>query len=125
VNLRGPEVTNALLELFAVTRWQQLDFLVLDMPPGFGDAALDIMRFIPRAEVVIVKTPSILSRSVAARAEAALGKAGIKILGTVENYSQNGIRPDINLEAAYGKPRELLKTQFAADVETWLKAKAA
>lgn len=121
VNLRGEEITNAILELIAVTRWQELDYLILDMPPGFADTALDIIRFMPQAEVLIVKTPSVLSKNLVAKAQAALNELGVKIIGEIENYSINGIKPDINLEGAYGKPKELLKTQFAADVETCLK----
>ena len=117
VNLRGDEITAAILELLAVTRWRQLDFLILDMPPGFADAALDIIRFIPRAEVLLVKTPSMLSQNLLAKAESVLKELNVKILGVIENMSPNGIRRDSSLEAAYGKPLELLKTPFAADLE--------
>jgi ATP-binding protein involved in chromosome partitioning len=121
VNLRGNEITNALLELVAVTRWQELDYLILDMPPGFADTALDIIRFIPRAEVLIVKTPSVLSKNMVDKAEAALKNLGVKVIAEVENLSPSGVRPDNNLEAAYGKPRQLLKTQFAADLDKAVK----
>lgn len=116
VNLRGAEVTNAILELLAVTRWQELDFLILDMPPGFADAALDIIRFIPQAEVLIVTTPSILSKTLAEKAEETLIEMGVKIAGRIENMSEKGIREDSTLEAAYGNPEEILATDFAADL---------
>ncbi|MDR1684357.1 MAG: P-loop NTPase [Elusimicrobiota bacterium] len=118
VNLRGPEMTNAVLELLAVTRWQRLDYLILDMPPGFADTALDIIRFVPRAEVLAVKTPSILSKNLAAKALQALAGLNVKVLGGIENMSARGLRTDAALEAAYGKPRELLKTQFAQDLQS-------
>ncbi|MDI6805946.1 MAG: P-loop NTPase, partial [Candidatus Bathyarchaeia archaeon] len=44
--LRGVDVSNALIELLAITRWGKLDFLVVDMPPGIGDATLDLLRLI-------------------------------------------------------------------------------
>jgi len=121
VNLRGDEITAAILELLAVSRWQQLDYLILDMPPGFADAALDIIRFIPRAEILLVRTPSVLSQNLIAKAEIVLKGLDVKILGVVENMSSAGIRRDTALEDAYGKPLELLKTQFAADLERIIK----
>ncbi|MDR1123763.1 MAG: P-loop NTPase [Elusimicrobiota bacterium] len=121
VNLRGEEITAAILELLAVTRWQQLDYLILDMPPGFGDAALDIIRFIPRCETLLVRAPSALSQNILAKTEAALLDFGVKILGELQNMSLDAIRYDEGLEAAYGKPQELLKTQFAADLEREMK----
>lgn len=57
--LRGAEVSSAVAELLAVTLWPELDLLLVDLPPGLGDAILDVMRFIPRAEVVAVTTPSL------------------------------------------------------------------
>lgn len=121
VSLRGAEITGALLELLAVTRWQELDYLALDMPPGFSDAALDIIRFIPRAEILLVHTPSALSQNLLAKAEIALKNFNVKILGGVQNMTPKGLRFDDGLEAAYGKPRELLKTQFAAELEGEIK----
>ena len=56
--LRGADTTDALLELLAITRWRDLDVLVLDLPPGLGDAALDVIRFIPRVEFLLLGTGS-------------------------------------------------------------------
>ncbi|MCK5023812.1 MAG: P-loop NTPase, partial [Candidatus Aenigmarchaeota archaeon] len=42
--LRGGDISNAIIELLAITRWEELDFLVIDMPPGIGDIALDTIR---------------------------------------------------------------------------------
>ncbi|MDR0734539.1 MAG: P-loop NTPase [Elusimicrobiota bacterium] len=121
VNLRGEEITSAILELLTVTRWQQLDYLILDMPPGFGDAALDIIRFIPQCEVLLVRTPGALSQNIIAKAEAALRDLCVKILGELQNMARAAVRYDDSLEVAYGKPRELLKTQFAEDLEREIK----
>jgi ATP-binding protein involved in chromosome partitioning len=122
VNLRGAEITNALLELLAVTRWQELDYLILDMPPGFSDAALDIIRFVPRAEVLLVSTPGALSQKLIAKTEATLKNFNVKIAGTIANMSPKGIAFDDGLEAAYGNPAKLLKTKFAADLEKQIKS---
>ena len=59
--LRGEDVSNALIELLSVTQWGELDFLVIDMPPGIGDAVLDLVRLIKRIEFLIVTTPSLLA----------------------------------------------------------------
>jgi ATP-binding protein involved in chromosome partitioning len=56
--LRGIDITNAIIELFAITRWGELDYLLIDMPPGIGDTTLDIFRLLKRAEFLVVATPS-------------------------------------------------------------------
>ncbi|RLF93197.1 ATP-binding protein, partial [Thermococci archaeon] len=48
--LRGVDISNALIELLAVTLWGELDFLIIDMPPGIGDAILDVIRLIKKIE---------------------------------------------------------------------------
>src|SRR3990172_12608597 len=59
--LRGADVSNALLELLSITQWGELDFLIIDMPPGIGDVVLDLVRLIQRIEFLIVTTPSLLA----------------------------------------------------------------
>ena len=59
--LRGADISNALIELLSVTQWGQLDFLVVDMPPGIGDAVLDLIRLVDGIEFLIVTTPSLLA----------------------------------------------------------------
>jgi ATP-binding protein involved in chromosome partitioning len=59
--LRGADTSNALIELLAVTLWGDLDFLVFDMPPGIGDAVLDLIKLVPRVEFLIVTTSSRLA----------------------------------------------------------------
>jgi ATP-binding protein involved in chromosome partitioning len=54
VPLRGADISDAIIELLAITQWGELDFLIIDMPPGINDAALDVIRLIPRAEVLAV-----------------------------------------------------------------------
>ena len=59
--LRGIDVSNALIELMSITRWGKLDYLVLDMPPGIGDATLDVMRLVRDTKFLIVTTSSRLA----------------------------------------------------------------
>lgn len=124
VPLRGANVSDAIIELLAVTQWGELDFLVLDMPPGINDAALDVMRFIGRAEVLAVTTPSVLAHDVLDRSLALYRKLRAPVLGVVENMSSGrapkgaaaAIRRDPALERALGRPAALLKTAFARDL---------
>lgn len=126
VPLRGAEASSAMLELLAITQWGELDFLVLDMPPGIGDAGLDVVRWMRRAELLVVTTPSSLSRESAKRALSLFGRLGVRIAGVVENMRRGEPLPefqgapllgsidfDPELEAAMGKPERLLETSFA------------
>lgn len=86
--LRGTALTAALLELLAITRWGDLDLLVLDMPPGIGDTALDAMRFLPRCEYLVVTTPSLVVRETVRRTLTLLRERGAAIRGLVENMQR-------------------------------------
>ncbi len=121
VPLRGANVSDAIIELLAITRWGELDFLVLDMPPGINDAALDVMRFARKAEILAVTTPSVIARDVLERSLALYKKMKVPVLGVIENMSGGGRKPpgalasiltDPGLEAALGRPAALLKTAF-------------
>lgn len=87
VPLRGADVSNAFLELMAVTVWEDLDYLVLDMPPGIGDEIMDVLRFIPKSEIVIVTTPSTLALGIAERLVEFLLRSGTRITGLIENMT--------------------------------------
>ncbi len=129
VPLRGANVSDAIIELLAITQWGDLDFLVLDMPPGINDAALDVMRFARKAEVLAVTTPSLIARDVLARSLELYRGLKVPVLGVVENMSEGGkakgaaavIRRDSGLEKALGRPAALLKTAFSADLGRALK----
>jgi len=124
VPLRGANISDAIIELLAITQWGELDFLVLDMPPGINDAALDVIRFAGRAEVLAVTTPSLLAHDVLARSLELYRKMEVPVLGVIENMSSGAglkgaaaaIRPDRGLEKALGRPAALLKTAFARDL---------
>ncbi len=61
VPLRGDEVASAIREILAITRWGELDYLVIDTPPGMSDPLLELLTFIKRVKPVVVTTPSLLS----------------------------------------------------------------
>ncbi|MCW4055104.1 MAG: Mrp/NBP35 family ATP-binding protein [Candidatus Bathyarchaeota archaeon] len=87
--LRGADVSNALIELLAVTQWGKLDFLVLDMPPGIGDAVLDLVRLVKRIEFLIVTTPSLLAFETVKKQVRLLQDLKIPIIGVLENIKMN------------------------------------
>ena len=122
VPLRGADVSDAIIELLAITQWGELDFLVLDMPPGINDAALDALRFMRRAEILAVTTPSLIARDVLARSLALYRKLKVPVLGVLENMAAarrpaaGALRQDPGLEKALGRPAALLKTAFARDL---------
>ncbi len=87
--LRGVDVSNALIELLAVTQWGELDFLVLDMPPRIGDAVLDLVRLVKRIEFLIVTTPSRLAFETVKKQVQLLQDLKVPIIGVVENMKMN------------------------------------
>jgi ATP-binding protein involved in chromosome partitioning len=87
--LRGADVSNALIELLAVTQWGELDFLVLDMPPGIGDAILDLVRLVKRIEFLIVTTPSRLAFETVKKQVRLLQDLKVPIIGVVENMKMD------------------------------------
>jgi len=89
VPLRGTDVSNALIELLAITRWGKLDYLVLDMPPGIGDATLDLIRLIKNVRFLIVTTPSRLAFETVRKLVSLLQAMNIPITGVVENMKMN------------------------------------
>lgn len=127
VPFRGTDVSSALLELIAITRWDDLDYLILDMPPGVGDATLDLMRHLPRAEYLVVTTPSLLSHETVARLEGLLMRCQRPILGTIRNRVTDSapgpdaittwdIRYDPNFESSIGDPGRLIECQLSLDL---------
>jgi ATP-binding protein involved in chromosome partitioning len=132
--LRGAEVSNALIELLAVTLWGTLDFLVIDMPPGIGDAVLDIVRLVKRIEFLIVTTSSLLAFETVKKQVNLLCDLKMPVIGVVENMKMDqasGVRVetkkiglkyisaipfDLRVEDAIGNPNRLLKTKFGKNI---------
>lgn len=129
VPLRGSDVSQAALELLAVTQWGEQEFLVMDMPPGIGDASLDMVRWIKRAELLAVTTPAVLSVETLKRSLALFERLNVPLLGIVENLGAGAPSPfshhakflgsiqrDSGLEAATGQPERILRTRFAEEL---------
>ncbi|NJE55011.1 Mrp/NBP35 family ATP-binding protein [Thermococcus sp. 21S9] len=132
--LRGKEISDALIELLTITRWDELDYLVIDMPPGLGDQLLDVLRFLKRGEFLVVATPSKLALNVVEKLIQLLLEEKHKVLGVVENMKLNdeedvrklaerynvpyliGIPFYPDLDAKIGNVEELMKTEFAEKV---------
>jgi ATP-binding protein involved in chromosome partitioning len=84
---RGPMVTQALEQLLRETNWRELDYLIVDMPPGTGDIQLTLAQKVPVTGVVIVTTPQDIALMDARKGLKMFEKVGIPILGLVENMS--------------------------------------
>jgi ATP-binding protein involved in chromosome partitioning len=84
---RGPMLGKMLRNFFAEIEWGQLDYMLLDLPPGTGDIALDVHQIIPQSQEIIVTTPHATAAFVAARAGAMAIKTEHAIIGVVENMS--------------------------------------
>jgi ATP-binding protein involved in chromosome partitioning len=84
---RGPMVTQALQQLLTDTRWHDVDYLIVDMPPGTGDIQLTLAQQVPVTGAVIVTTPQDIALLDARKGLKMFEKVGIPILGIVENMS--------------------------------------
>jgi len=84
---RGPMVTQALQQLLGQTNWRDLDYLVVDMPPGTGDIALTLSQQVPVTGAVIVTTPQDIALIDARKGLKMFEKVGVPILGLVENMA--------------------------------------
>jgi len=84
---RGPMVTQALEQLLTETRWRDLDYLVVDLPPGTGDIQLTLAQKVPVTGAVIVTTPQDIALIDARKGLKMFEKVGVPILGIVENMA--------------------------------------
>jgi ATP-binding protein involved in chromosome partitioning len=84
---RGPMLHKALEQFLTDVYWGEVDYLVVDMPPGTGDVSLSIAQFLPRAEVLVVTTPQPAAQRVAVRAAAMAEKVDLEVVGVIENMS--------------------------------------
>lgn len=137
--LRGKEISDALIELLTITRWDELDYLIIDMPPGLGDQLLDALRFLKRGEFLVVATPSKLALNVVRKLIELLKEEGHSVIGIVENMKLHSEQLDDEkdvealakrfgipylggipfypeLDAKIGNVDELMKTEFAGKI---------
>ncbi|MEO1247142.1 MAG: iron-sulfur cluster carrier protein ApbC [Pseudomonadota bacterium] len=84
---RGPMVTSALNQMLTQTLWQDLDYLIVDMPPGTGDIQLTLSQQVPVSGAVIVTTPQDIAAIDARKGLAMFRKVSIPVLGVIENMS--------------------------------------
>jgi ATP-binding protein involved in chromosome partitioning len=84
---RGPMITQAMMQLLNDTRWDMLDYLVVDLPPGTGDIQLTLAQKVPVAGAVIVTTPQDIALLDARKALKMFEKVEVAVLGIVENMS--------------------------------------
>jgi len=84
---RGPMVTQALIQLLETTRWGELDYLIVDMPPGTGDTQLTLSQRVPVSGAVIVTTPQDIALLDARKGLRMFQKVAVPVLGVVENMS--------------------------------------
>jgi len=84
---RGPMVTQALEQMLYSTRWRELDYLVIDLPPGTGDIQLTLAQKVPLAGAIIVTTPQDIALLDARKGLKMFEKVSVPILGIVENMS--------------------------------------
>lgn len=133
--LRGVDISNSIVELLAITRWGTLDFLIIDMPPGIGDATLDTIRLMKRSKFLIITTQSKVALETVKKLVKMLKELEIPIIGIIENMRiikssfvkeqienfdvplLGGIDFDKNLEASIGDVSKLLKTNFTQNMK--------
>jgi len=84
---RGPMVHGAVKQFLGDVDWGELDFLIVDLPPGTGDAPLSLAQALPLTAAVVVTTPQQVAASVAQKAMSMFDRMGIRILGLIENMS--------------------------------------
>lgn len=128
--LRGAAVTDMILELLAITHWGPLDYLILDMPPGIGDETLDVLRYLPHTDFLVITTPSKVAQAAVDKLLDILQELHQPIIGIIENMATapSTIRPsiekrglillgslpyDASLEDTIGNPDRLLTTPFS------------
>lgn len=84
---RGAVINGVLKQLYGETNWGELDYLLIDMPPGTGDIALTVMQEFPIDEIVIVSTPQDMVSMIVKKVVIMAQKIGIKIKGVIENMA--------------------------------------
>jgi ATP-binding protein involved in chromosome partitioning len=114
---RGPMVTSALNQLLNQTRWRDLDYLLVDMPPGTGDIQLTLSQQVPVSGAVIVTTPQDIAAIDARKGLAMFRKVSIPVLGVIENMSTHVCTNCGHEEAIFGEGGgDAISRDFGVDV---------
>jgi ATP-binding protein involved in chromosome partitioning len=98
---RGLVLTKALEQFLTDVRWGELDYLLVDMPPGTGDIQMGLARMLPQAEMLVVTTPGLAAQRVAVRVADMAHRSYMKIVGVVENMTEF-VAPDGERFALFG-----------------------
>jgi len=98
---RGLILAKALEQFLVDVRWGDLDYLLIDMPPGTGDIQMALARLLPQAEMLVVTTPAQGAQKVAARVADMARRSYLKVLGVVENMHAF-VAPDGTSHAIFG-----------------------
>ncbi|MGB2728191.1 MAG: P-loop NTPase [Halobacteriota archaeon] len=133
--LRGVDISNAILELLAITQWGSLDFLIVDMPPGIGDVSMDVIRWLKRAEFLVMTTASKVALETVKKVIKLLDELNMPIIGVIENMKMKEsssvqetlkefdvpilgeIEFDMKLEDSIGDVNTLLESDVAAGIK--------
>ncbi|MFN2521432.1 MAG: P-loop NTPase [Candidatus Limnocylindria bacterium] len=110
---RGPMVSGAIRQFYSDVAWGDLDFLIVDLPPGTSDAPLTVMQALPISGVILVTTPQALATMVVTKAVRLVKQLGGDILGIVENMAYVTM-PDGSRNEVFG-PSQGLKLVIAAN----------
>ena len=110
---RGPMVSGAIRQFYSDVAWGDLDFLIVDLPPGTSDAPLTVMQALPISGVILVTTPQALATMVVTKAVRLVKQLGGDILGIVENMAYVNM-PDGSRNEVFG-PSQGLKLVIAAN----------
>jgi len=110
---RGPMISGAIRQFFSDVAWGELDYLVVDLPPGTSDAPLTVMQAIPISGVLLVTTPQALATMIVTKAVRLVKQLGGDILGVVENMAYVRM-PDGSRNEVFG-PSQGLKLVIAAN----------
>ncbi|MBD3333300.1 P-loop NTPase [candidate division GN15 bacterium] len=90
---RGPLLHKAINQFLTDVKWENLDYLLIDLPPGTGDVTITIAHAVPSAELIVVTTPQVTATSVAGRVAKMTEKTDLSVIGVIENmayYEVNG-----------------------------------
>jgi len=110
---RGPLISGAIRQFWSDVLWGELDYLVVDLPPGTSDASLTVLQSLPMSGVVLVTSPQDLAGMVVRKAAQMVGQVGVPLLGLVENMSYF-VCPDT------GKQHEIFGPSKAEAMADWL-----
>jgi ATP-binding protein involved in chromosome partitioning len=117
---RGPMIMKAIQQFIQNVRWGELEVMVVDLPPGTGDAQLSLVQTIPLSGVILVTTPQLAATQVARRGGMMFSKVNVPVLGVVENMSYlelpDGRRTHLFGQGGGQSTATALGTQFLGEV---------